>query len=76
MEGEWHIPPKQPHNRLAHHDTGLWNPFLRRVTRVLGHFEEGTLREVDGAAFATLFLKVALDGVDVVWEGGCREDGD
>lgn len=70
------IPSEQPHHRLAHHDARLWNPILRRVTRILNHLEQRAFFQIDGRTFATLVLEVSADRVDVVWEGVGREDGD
>lgn len=59
-------PSKQAHHRLAYDDSRLWNLFRRRIAGILHHLEERAFFEIDGRAFATFVLEVALDGVDMV----------
>lgn len=68
-------PSKQAHNWLAHNHPWLWNLLGGRITRVLHHFEKRALFQIDRWTFATFVLEVAADGVDVVGEGFCGEDG-
>jgi hypothetical protein len=51
----------------------LWNFSLRRIAGVLHHLEQLALFQVHGWTFATLFLEVALDGVDMIGEVFCVE---
>ena len=50
---------------------------MRWIARILHHLEQRTVDQLDGLAFAALFLvEVAPDRVDVIGEGGGVEEGD
>ncbi|KAL4915832.1 hypothetical protein BDW62DRAFT_212399 [Aspergillus aurantiobrunneus] len=63
------------HHRFADHNSRLWNTVLRRIARVLYHFQEVAFLELYRAALAALFLKVLVHDVDMIREFFGREDG-
>ena len=66
-------PPKKPHHRPALDDSGLLYPLRWRIARVLQHFHELTIVEIDRLAFSALLFEGALYDLDAIREFGCGE---
>ncbi|OJJ44427.1 hypothetical protein ASPZODRAFT_71592 [Penicilliopsis zonata CBS 506.65] len=70
------VPPEQPHNGCTHDLSRAGNPLLRRIARVLHHFKQRAVRQVDLWSLAAFLPVVLRHGVDMVGEGCDVEHGD